>query len=100
MGFFGQTGPLSGLAVPKNDGPLAYAVRMGLPEIVIVVALLGLFLWALIDAVSRPEEQWRSAGESKWVWIILILVLQFIGPLAYLLWIRRKLPPPPGQPAS
>lgn len=69
----------------------AYAVRVGPLEIIIVVVWFGSLLWALIDAASRPSEHWRAAGESKVFWIIVILLLQVIGALAYLLWIRRKL---------
>lgn len=52
---------------------------------------IGIWVWALFDAGSYPEEIWRRAGESKTMWILLILVLQFFGTLFYLLRVRPKL---------
>ena len=49
------------------------------------------WLWALYDAVTRPEEVWLAAGESKIMWCLLIVVLQFFGTLFYVLWTRPKL---------
>lgn len=37
------------------------------------------------------DEEWRSAGESKSIWFLAILVLQFFGTLVYLVSVRPKL---------
>ena len=44
----------------------------------LVVIQLGLVIYALIDLVKR--EQTRG---PKWLWAILILFVQFLGPLSY-----------------
>jgi heme/copper-type cytochrome/quinol oxidase subunit 4 len=48
--------------------------------------LLGPILWtsALISCVNSES----SAGNTKVIWVIIILLVQFVGPLAYFL-IRR-----------
>ncbi len=52
---------------------------------------IGIWIWAFFDALSWPEEVWREAGESKTLWLLLILVLQFFGTLFYWWRIRPKL---------
>lgn len=57
------------------------------------VAVLWLVVWlrALRDAYTRPESDWRAAGESRVTWLLLIFVFQFFGLAAYLWWIQPKL---------
>lgn len=52
-----------------------------LPIILVLVAIqIVLVIAALVD-LSRPER--RVRGDSKVVWVIIILVFQMLGPLAY-----------------
>lgn len=52
-----------------------------LPIILVLAAIqLVLVIAALVD-LSRPER--RVRGDSKVVWVIIILVFQMLGPLAY-----------------
>ena len=43
---------------------------------------LGLLLYCLIDCIQAPEGTVRNL--PKWAWIILIILVPLIGPLAYL----------------
>lgn len=56
-----------------------------------IIVWLSVWVWALVDAGSRGEEQWQRVGESKTMWMLLIIVLQFFGTIAYLWMIRPKL---------
>jgi hypothetical protein len=69
--------------------------------LIILVALMFVIvvtsIWAIIDAALRPPEAFDSAGESKALWITLIvgftLFLGFVGfivAIVYLFSIRRK----------
>lgn len=69
--------------------------------LVIIVALLVVFLgvsiWAIIDAASRPSEAFTAVRESKALWLTLIaiftlslVIVGFILALVYLLSIRPK----------
>ncbi len=50
-----------------------------------ILIVLGIFwLWMLIDAISRQFD-------DKTLWIILIIVLSFLGAILYFFIIRRKL---------
>ena len=67
--------------------------------IILVVAAVALVLpiWAIVDAVSRPDAVWAATGQNKTLWIVLIVVLTvlcgvgWIVALVYLLSIRPKL---------
>lgn len=51
---------------------------------------LGLLVWALIDLLKRSEE--RVAGGRKWVWILVVLLVNGIGPIVYLAAGRKAAP--------
>jgi hypothetical protein len=58
----------------------------------VVFILWGVvWVWALVEIGSTPPEAFSAAGESKTVWFLLVLVLQFFGLLAYLLSTRRRI---------
>ena len=56
----------------------------------VVIPLLliqvGLIVWALVDLVKRE----RVKGGSKIVWVLVILIFEFIGPILYLAWGREE----------
>lgn len=60
----------------------------GLIFAVVIPLLLiqvGLIVWALVDLVKRE----RVKGGSKVVWVLVILIFEFIGPILYLAWGRE-----------
>jgi hypothetical protein len=66
----------------------------GVFESLLILPVLGwgvLWIWALVDIGSRDDEDFRAVGESKAIWFVVVLVLQFFGLLGYLLWTRPKL---------
>jgi len=68
------------------------------------LALFVLWLWMLIDCVKRPFDK-------KTMWIVLIIILGWIGAIAYFFVVKRKklgegggtppakTPPPPPPPS-
>lgn len=52
--------------------------------LILAVAALALWIWALVDIIGRPMD-----GTKKLLWIIVILVAPLLGALLYLL-IGRK----------
>ena len=71
------------------------------PDIIIVVLLagiigFGLSIWAVVDAATRPDNAWIAAGQSKVLWIVLIIGLTIFTPfgfvvaIVYLTNIRSK----------
>lgn len=62
--------------------------------VVVVLLFLGaaaLWIWAIVDAASRPDWVFEQAGSNKALWIILVVVLGIIGALIYLAAIRPGL---------
>jgi hypothetical protein len=49
-----------------------------IPLVIIEIALLVI---ALIDLIRRENVRYFP----KWVWAVIILILNFIGPIAYLI---------------
>lgn len=67
---------------------------LGAPELLIgLISLVGLvvWVWALVDALGRPDPQWEAAGHSKMVWIVLLVFLGFLAGVIYLLSARPQL---------
>jgi hypothetical protein len=54
-----------------------------LPLVLIELALL---IIALVDLIRRDQVNYFP----KWVWVVIILVLNFIGPIAYLILGREE----------
>ena len=55
------------------------------------VALFALWVFTLVDAVRRPEEQWAAAGQSKVLWIVLLVVVGVVLSIVYLFYPRPQL---------
>jgi hypothetical protein len=53
-------------------------VVRALPELI----ELGLLIYCLIDCIQSPEGQIRNL--PRWGWIILIIILPIVGPIAWL----------------
>lgn len=54
-----------------------------LPLLIIEVALLVI---ALVDLIRRDQVKYFP----KWIWAVIILILNFIGPIAYLILGREE----------
>jgi hypothetical protein len=73
-----------------DGGGLFVLVLLGL-------ASLGLVIWSVVDAASRPDWAWQQSGQNKGLWIALPIVLFLlcgvvggILALVYLLSIRPQ----------
>ena len=73
----------------------------GLVMFVMVISL-SLTIWAVIDLIQRPQEQfprYTKAGKSdKTSWIIVLVVAWFLGlggimAIVYLIVVRKKMGP-------
>jgi len=62
------------------------SIRPYLPFLIpILVIELGLIIAALIDLVRRE----RTRG-PKWLWVLIILFINFIGPIIYFVFGRAE----------
>ncbi len=51
----------------------------------ILIIQIGLQIWALIDLYRQPV----SKG-PKWIWVLVILLLEILGPVVYFLFGKRE----------
>lgn len=62
------------------------AIRPYIPFLVPILLLqLGLIVVALVDLARR-----RETNGPKWVWVLVILLINFIGPIVYFLVGRKE----------
>ncbi len=60
----------------------ANLLRTLLPILIpITLVQLALMVAALVDLSRRSAEQVQ--GHNKWVWVAVIVLINFIGPIAY-----------------
>ena len=58
------------------------------------LALLVLWVFTPVDAVRRPEEQWEAAGQSKVLWVVLLVVVGVVLSIVSLFSPRPQLREP------
>ena len=51
----------------------------------LLLVQVGLIVWALVDLTKREHVK----GGTKVVWVLVILIFEFIGPILYLAWGRE-----------
>lgn len=62
------------------------AIRPYIPFLIpIILIQLGLMIFALIDLARRP-----TANGPRWMWAVIIIFVNIIGPIAYFLIGRRE----------
>ncbi|HYO20426.1 MAG TPA: PLD nuclease N-terminal domain-containing protein [Dermatophilaceae bacterium] len=59
-----------------------------------LVAVLALYIYALIDLLRAPSTEIRLL--PKWLWVIVVLLIFLIGPLMWLVLGRPRAQNPPG----
>ncbi|NLG66997.1 MAG: hypothetical protein GX536_04705 [Actinobacteria bacterium] len=78
-------GRISNVHTPPFLDSLSFA-ELGAILLPLLAIQLSLMIWALVDLVRRE----RVRGGSKLVWVLVILLLNFIGPILYLVWGRNE----------
>lgn len=62
-----------------------------------IVVLAGLVFWIMmiVDVAKREESQFpNSTGNSKTIWLIVVILLGVIGAIVYYFAVKRKAPLP------
>ncbi len=91
---------------PLAAGPATLFAETTLPSTgtlallgVVMLAQVALLVAALVDLLRRPDE--AVTGGRRWVWILVVVLLQTVGPIVYFAAGRRPRPvdDPGGAPA-
>ena len=59
-------------------------------RVLLVVGLIALSLFAFIQCAQTEQEQIQRL--PKWAWLIIIVIFQTLGSIAYLIWGRPRNP--------
>jgi hypothetical protein len=70
--------------------------QIGAPELLILLVLalaFGFVPWlvGLVDALRTPDGQWEAAGQSKILYVLLMVFLGLLGTVLYALIARAAL---------
>src|ERR1700722_4510681 len=59
----------------------------------VVIGSLVMLIVALVDIVRRPDWQWKLAGQEKILWLLLVILVNFLAIPSLIYWfsIRKKL---------
>lgn len=78
----------------SGEDAAAGAVACGIWACIMIPAvLLGVFnIWMLIDAILRQEHEYpNSTGNSKLIWILLLVFVGFIAAVVYYFMVFKKI---------
>ncbi len=65
---------------------LATIIRQFLPLLIPIILIeLTLMIVALVDAIRRPK-----TNGPKWLWILVIILINLIGPIVYFIVGRKE----------
>ena len=87
------------LAQPQGDYPTQRELNdgggAGVFSLVFVVIVFLVFfalpIWGIVDAIRRPPEAWKAAGQSKSLWIVVQFFVWILGSLIYVFAVRPGL---------
>jgi Protein of unknown function (DUF2510) len=82
---------MNGTAVGSITG-----VGIGLVVVLYIVVILGslaMMVVAIVDMARRPDWQWKIAGQEKVLWLLLVILINFLAVPSLIYWfnIRKKL---------
>ncbi len=81
------------MADASNTG---FGIGLGVLFFVYLAVILGsvaFMIVALVDIVRRPDWQWRLAHQEKILWLLLVILVNFLAIPSLIYWfsIRKKL---------
>lgn len=59
--------------------------------VAVFVALIGLWLFAFVDAAGIPATTWTASGRNKTAWMIALLIVSIGASVVYVAVVRRQL---------
>jgi UDP-N-acetylmuramyl pentapeptide phosphotransferase/UDP-N-acetylglucosamine-1-phosphate transferase len=61
---------------------------------VVALALMAFVVWAFVDVLRRPRQQWEVAGQQQVVWVVALAVgtVMGLGAVAALVYVLVPLP--------
>lgn len=57
----------------------------------VAIAFTGVWIWSLVDALRFDDRRWIEAGQSKILWVLLLVFLGLLGSILYVVMCRPSL---------
>jgi len=79
--------------VLANAWPAVGIVLIVMTYFVVVIGSIVLLIVAVVDIVKRPDWQWKIAGHENTLWLLLVILVNFLAIPALIYWfnVRKKL---------
>ena len=89
----GDPDTIQGIGTASNAGIGVGIAIFFIVWFVIAIGSLVMMIVALVDIVRRPEWQWKLAGQEKVLWLLLVILVNFLAIPSLIYWfnIRKKL---------
>jgi hypothetical protein len=77
-----------------DSGIAAVGGLLILAGFLVALALMAFVVWAVVDVLRRPRQQWDIAGQQQVVWLFALGLgtLMGLGAVAALLYVLIPLP--------
>ena len=87
-----SVGAMGGEVVASTGAGIGIGVLIFL-YVVVIAGSLTMLVIALVDIVRRPDWQWKVAGQEKVLWVLLVVLVNFLAIPSLIYWfnIRKKL---------
>jgi hypothetical protein len=75
--------------MPIADGTglgIGVAIFIIILIIAISIGSLVFFIMAIIDIAKRPDWQWKMAGQEKILWLLLVILVNFLAIPSLIYW--------------
>jgi len=89
----GDPDTMQGIGTASTTGIGIAIAILFLLWFVVIIGSLVMMIVALVDIVRRPDWQWKLAGQEKTVWLLLVILVNFLAIPSLIYWfnIRKKL---------
>lgn len=77
----------------NNGGLAAGIIVLFVLWFVVIIGSLVMTVVAIVDIAKRPEWQWKLAGSEKILWLLLVILINFLAIPALIYWfsVRKRL---------
>ncbi|SES35789.1 hypothetical protein SAMN05216199_3081 [Pedococcus cremeus] len=77
-----------------SSGIAALGGLLILGGFIVALALMAFVVWAFVDVLRRPRQQWAVAGQQQALWLVALAVgtVMGVGAVAALVYVLIPLP--------
>ena len=82
---------MGGIATGDISGPgTALLVVLIIVYAVVILGSLAMMVVAIVDIARRPDWQWKIAGQEKILWLLLVILVNFLAIPSLIYWFKIR----------